>query len=65
MSILNILKTEILHRGEIPSTQPIQDDNSGGAARRWTWQSCDCKFDLFSLQEKMYSISNSLNDKTW
>lgn len=46
MSILNILNTEILQRGEIPSTQPTQDDNSGGAARRWTWQTCDCQADF-------------------
>lgn len=63
MSILNILNTEILHRGGIPSTQPTQDDNSGGAARRWIWQMCDCKFDFVQLTGKMYSINNYLNDE--
>lgn len=52
MSILNILNTEILHRGEIPSTQRTQDDNSGGAACRWTWQTCGCKFDLVQFTGK-------------
>lgn len=66
MSILNILNTEILHRGEIPSTQPIPDDNSGGSAHRWTWKICvTANLTLFDLQRKMYSIYSYLNDKTW
>lgn len=52
MSILNILNTEILHRGEIPSTQSTRDDNSGGAAYRWTLQMCDCKVDFVQFTGK-------------
>lgn len=64
MSIRDILNTEILHRGEIPSTQLIQDDNSGGAACRWTWQMCDCNYDFVQFTGKIYNIYNYLNDET-